>query len=126
MIKANELRCGNIIDVFGQCEVIAVNSDKKKVKVKRKGSLEGNYLIEWAPLSSPDVKPVQLTEDMVYKLGFHKCGCGGWMHKSKFHIHDDFSHELFKKEGNPKIETIHHLQNLHFAFSGIELSYDHH
>lgn len=69
MLQAKELRVGNIIDVFGECEVVAINADKNRVKVKRQ-SKSGNYLIEWAPLSSLEVNPIPLTEEWLLKFGF--------------------------------------------------------
>jgi hypothetical protein len=111
-MNASELRIGSFIDVFGICEVIAIDSEKQKVKVKRPGKHEGHWLIESAPLSSEDVKPIPLNEEWLIKLGAEKCTCGGFkVSVPKFHFDKD----------EKMLVYVHQLQNRFYSMTGQEL-----
>ncbi len=66
MIQPNELQIGNLIDCFGQCEVIRIG--QKKIRVRR--ATETGFILEKVPLNSLSLKPIPITEEKLLELGF--------------------------------------------------------
>src|SRR5690242_5698076 len=62
------LRVGNIIDVFGPCEVIAI--EEKRIKVHRPGKNEGNMITESVPYDSLNLSAIPLTPNHLIDYGF--------------------------------------------------------
>lgn len=120
MIKANELRIGNITD-----KGIIVGITPSEV-----------IIIDGKHLDNEDVDPIPLTPDILEKCGFVKENFGWTINKQKFQYGDYFGLFDFNYcEGNlnlrlnasdcplPTIKSLHQLQNLYFALTGEELIY---
>jgi len=123
-MKAQELRLGNYINEIGvdfdyngnkiddgTFEVIKVDIDVLK-----------DILECWEVY----YKPIPLTKEWLIKLGFSYAI--GWddfeyLHKDGVHIYfcNDGTNKWFEYEMEFKVKSIHQLQNLHFALTGIEL-----
>jgi len=130
MMKANELSTGNIIDVFGECEVVAVNADKKRVKVKRQRE-SGFYLIEWAPLNSYDTLPVKLLEEHLLKFGMEKANDGEHFFTGYYGqclVYDGEDWCLKARIDEPYVISycryVHQIQNLFHVISKSELKFN--
>jgi len=115
MIRANELRIGNLVweDYGGYYEVLMVSPNSVDL-VKPLMSISGRYLIE-------QINPILLTEEWLLKLGFNK-----------FKNYNDFSRKgviihgrkrgFVLRKSVPVIKYVHQLQNLYFALTGEELT----
>jgi hypothetical protein len=121
VILPNELRIGNFIEYFGIREVIAIK--KHKIKVQHE-SKQGNFIIEWCPITSLSLEPIPLTDDWLKKLGF-KQDIGeperffnDFISLGKYGIHRVIEYNGF----DFTITYVHQLQNLHFALTQRDLT----
>jgi hypothetical protein len=121
MIKANELRIGNLIDFEGMsCKVCEI--DKQGVVV----DIEKTNENEWIDLFQ--FNPISLTEEWLLKLGFEK-PAHSW-NGDIFHLTewDEFPLNwavAMNKNGAMlvlKLKYVHQLQNLYFTLTGEELT----
>jgi len=113
MIKANELRIGNIIlDEKG--DVVCVTIDTF-------------YWLAECVRNEEDYKPIPLTEEWLVKLGFEKhefsnyeyCkGLFNLAHSNKLNPTGMF----YEAERGTYLKHVHQLQNLYFALTGEELT----
>jgi hypothetical protein len=124
MIKANELRIGNLIQTKyeGIVQVININSEKFDYVDIRKQTYNG--------IGRYDIKsctPIPLTEEWLIKFGFKK-PAHSW-NGDIFHLTewDEFPLNwavAMDKNGAIlvlKLKYVHQLQNLYFALTGKEL-----
>jgi len=111
MIKANELRVGNLLNYqTAEADVVTCQTDFGTIQWATEDP-KGFNLVH---------TPIPLTEEWLVKIGFEKI------------VWDDFT--FFRKKGldieihdggfyaNRKIENVHTLQNLYFALTGEELT----
>lgn len=121
MIKANELRIGNWVEM----KTVLIGSkweaiESELINMNDMGSGNGTYA---------SYKPIPLTEEWLIKFGFDveiNVDNGDWYFKqSKVDVSfglikdDNGSWELYT--GSRKIKYVHQLQNLYFALTGEEL-----
>ena len=124
-MKANELRIGNKVDIYGNVATIVPNDFEKWIDVKN-----NSYVMK-------NLKPIELTEEWLIRLGFEK-------HKGVYRIElrdnfylrcafhkkmlgcvldeyccDDISRETVAL--NP-VYYVHQLQYLYFALTNEELN----
>jgi hypothetical protein len=115
-MKANELRIGNWVMVFPVkhpqqvCDVMfdSVNTE----------SVFGQHYGE--------VDPIPLTEDWLLKFGFVSNPYEDRYEKGTIHIECDKTKgaTYLWIENMPHIKYVHQLQNLYFALTGEELTYE--
>lgn len=136
MIKANELRIGNIIEVEG--EYITLSNLKENhfcwvIKVTEQGQKIYN---PYLPYTDDRVKPTPLTEELLLKCGAKYLGfidefedvkeyCLGNGITIDWHIHSDecsvfYNNSCVSYYDDNEIK-LHQLQNLYFALTGEEL-----
>jgi len=132
MIKANELRVGNMFweDYGGYKVVTAINSNNvgdapNTVSARSiKGTVSGQY-------SCSQIEPIPLTPEILEKCGFRQQGKRNLYSDGKLAFMEDadgftffikdVSNVLYKSVANSKIYYLHQLQNLYFALTGDEL-----
>jgi len=105
MIKANELRIGNLVK---QGIVESIGSSLIQVS---------NTIYE-----SERIKPIELTEDFVIDLGLKPIELenGEWFYQDgKFRLNKNYAGFYYSK--NLDVKYVHQLQNLYFALTGCEL-----
>lgn len=110
MIKANELRIGNLVhDTEGKVNKITFQALK--------------YLVIYD--GAHQVKPIKITEEWLVNLGFTKINSKRFQYEYE---HDALSNNLYGSTGcyymsniTPEIASVHQLQNLYFALTGQEL-----
>ena len=115
-MKATELRIGNYItteymnkSIF---KVISIHSDRiyfESVRENFKSDTIQNY-----------IKPIQLTEEWLFKFGFDKAVNGWWSSDEIFSYRDGYFG--FGVDRYTKIQYVHELQNLYFALTGEDLT----
>ncbi len=123
MIKANELRVGNI---FHTLIVKSITETGVNFSARYEGYLETPF---------EDLKPIPLTEDWLLKLGFEKYNDNysiDTLHglnsgkPSKLVIrYTELQNMVVVRPGNRTIyiKSVHQLQNLYFALTGEELEF---
>lgn len=130
IMKASEFRIGNIVDCFGECEIISIT--EKKIKVKR--TSEERTLTETVPLSSLSLNPIELTEEWLMKLG--ACKICGFIYFSIPSLESELYFDLVDDKiiNTPRlmgpfsniiineVKHVHQLQNLYFTLTGEELT----
>jgi hypothetical protein len=117
MIKANELRIGNKVDYYGNIVTINYINDTDV------------GFSDYVPFDYPlldEINPIPITEDWLVRFGFEYSDITVDFHS--FHI------DLMKTNNGkfittdiikcPELQHIHQLQNLYYALTGEELSYD--
>jgi hypothetical protein len=117
MVKENELRIGNWVDVNGYAEV--------------RGVTRGGVWIRNQAFAITEWKGIPLTPKLLVKCGFEECEGIWWEHQTES-IFMVLSGEVYFGEvlqiDSPKIcnhvKYVHQLQNLYFALTGEELSID--
>ena len=123
-MNANELRIGNLVEYFGIRELIAIKNHKIKLINE---SEKGNFIIEWCPIDSSSLKPIPLTEEILLKLGYNKEGSFYRIKNSRLAdalIHNDGIDINVHGVHLTHIKYLHELQNLYFALTKKELSYE--
>lgn len=130
-MKPEELRIGNLIAWSDQIQTV--------IQVSNDGFIQCDPLAADREIS--EFEPIPLTEDRLIKFGF-KPDKGGFTFKS-LHHYESYFHLVWyyfaANEGvtegwlssingkeipiGPKIEFVHHLQNLYFDCYGYELIY---
>lgn len=128
MIKANELRVGNIIEQYGK-HVIVDGIDKKHRKdndyyIRVKEDKEIGYWFN-------QFKPIPITEDLLLKCGFELKGIifrinNGFA--NQFDVNYSLSRNIYYYDWSKygiynevELKYLHHLQNLYFALTNEEL-----
>lgn len=129
VLKASDLRIGNLVECFGAREVIAIK--KHKIKVQHE-SKQGNFIIEWCPITSLSLKPILLTKEWLLKFGFSniqynkEIDCNiysGWDFGSIcIQYPRGIEAHIFLGNYPVAIKYVHELQNLYFALKGRELT----
>lgn len=133
MIKANELRLGNYLQLKGEnFRVSEIQNNLQCVELKRK-NLENPRLNDYeeCDLDCNDLIPIPITEIILLSYGFKKRkSCFGyWIYEIMFH-HTVFSVEevdlglCYFYIGNTHVSQtryVHELQNLYFSITGEEL-----
>lgn len=118
-MKANELRIGNLVNVYGIPKLVDANY------------ILGLYQIEIAEKICIDLTPIPLTEDWLVKFGFKNI-----LEPKYFELETDsflitFDNGIiyicvgtYVEEGSkfPHIQYVHQLQNLYHALTGTELT----
>ncbi len=126
MIQANELRIGNLLrDKVSKTEL-------KVIELTEKGIV--TYVIDRSkfPLKSDwGLEPIQLTEEILLKCGFVQCENEFWYQKNIISISPSVGTyeiqgsklSLSVMRENP-IRYLHQLQNLYFALTNEELTFN--
>jgi len=121
MLKANELRIGNYIQDF---------EDKPYYfKVESIENKDGEFWVSYRNgsinCSIEHIEPIPLTEEWLVKFGFEKIKntevflFGGYWEVYYNPDYERYLLDLINIE--IKVESVHQLQNIHFAFTGEEL-----
>jgi len=125
MIKANELRIGNLVsNDRSTCEILHLNGGdfiNCTLKTKQGNPINAHYDL---------IEPIPLTEEWLLKAGFRKSKLEGYevhfiyqhqkIHSGVTAIYNaDFSMKLDNVARG--IKYVHKLQNLYFALTGEEL-----
>ena len=125
MIKANELRIGNLVYFNGSHNEIGdiseiMKNDLNKVAPYKIGI---NHIID-IYYDSHKLKPIPLTEEWLLKFGFeieigysHNIAKLGLI---RIEFGDNFYFDYLY--GRTKIEYVHQLQNLYFCLTATELT----
>jgi hypothetical protein len=108
-MKANELRIGNFVSLFGLGETVEFPlTEPRFIRV-----LNGEYKVE----------PIPLTEEWLVKFGFEflkkKSGTQGVHTNGKMNLVISNCGNVYRI--NQPVRYVHHLQNLYFALTGEEL-----
>lgn len=118
MIKASDLRIGNLVYPFDDIQLVeykTILSDAISVSVKDFENTEHLY-------------PIPLTEEWLVRMGFEKDGYNYWAHSDKyFELRDKAPNYCFcvncgEYDCSEDIQYVHQLQNLYFALTGTELT----
>lgn len=125
-MKAEELRIGNFVEYFGKWIQIdgikRLSSGKFSVEICEKRP-SGSSWCELAPIDSPSLKPIPLTEEWLERLGFEKIN--EWVILDRFTLRKTYLGVFYKNEvvnDYVRIDYIHQLQNLYYALTGAELT----
>lgn len=111
-MKANELRIGNWYDQFS-------NNHKATWATLKQ--------LDEAPKSQLWCKPIQLTEEWLFKFGFEwkqiKDLSSYSLPKLEIYQYSSNNNKIFFEyiDGEVEIKYVHQLQNLYFALTGEEL-----
>jgi hypothetical protein len=134
IMKATELRIGNLVSYRGESDCIVSNLGNSFEALRMIG---GNL----QPYGSDDIrefKPIPLTEEWLLKFGFERYGSieSGWFKRDYTEIYQDTRIQINVKSGSLTVEDAHAgipvyisvmvkevnlLQNLIFALTGEEL-----
>lgn len=135
MVKANELRVGNLFHPISKANGIHLPATAIIMSVVELCAFEVRAVLhnenpaqveEWPSFRYHELSPIPLTPELLERAGFKKDRFG-WVHIE----HDRFS--LYQKRDNPilaawrehicgrPIQYLHQLQNLFFALCGQEL-----
>lgn len=121
MIKANELRIGNLILRNG---FLIEEKEKFKETTVTHNDITACYV------DNTSFKPIPLTEEWLLKFGFEKDNDFGNWHLSAYEIFSSGNRDFVYWYNHSsddyysdvrKINTVHQLQNLYFALTGQEL-----
>jgi hypothetical protein len=124
-MKASELRIGNL--VFEKGDIFEITS------ISRGGDLRLFSSKENHSSGISKVEPIPLTEEWLVRLGFTVgtpySNDRGFFSPCKYYFFEgDIEFLLFVSGGRPinniELEHVHQLQNLYFALTGEELTYD--
>ncbi|MBL7743302.1 MAG: hypothetical protein JNN00_07455 [Chitinophagaceae bacterium] len=130
------------LDTIPYSRVILKEIDPKELRLgnlvyRREGSSdnEGHFiathipmeLSEWWTTRFPNCcYPIELTEEVLYKLGFEECFSLETFHLPGLHLQKEHS-GWYIRLGNAYVNkmpivAVHQLQNLYFALTGKEIS----
>lgn len=122
MIKAKELRVGNIISVPSLNRIGKVISfTERTIKVKLPESKLTS--VTHKGLEGLDVNPIPLTEEWLLKLGFERIGKDGFWFNNGVYLDwniEGFCIAMFHRRVT--VKYVHQLQNLCFSLTGEELT----
>jgi hypothetical protein len=126
IMKANELRIGNLINciIYDEDD----NGDEKKIEAVGKfigfDPFESFWWVECDLVREyyDEFAPIPLTEEWLVRFGFKKIITAGSIFQfSEFHVQNFSPLGFFECRNHIKIEHVHQLQNLYFALTGEEL-----
>ncbi|MBU3661201.1 MAG: hypothetical protein FGM14_15115 [Flavobacteriales bacterium] len=111
-MKASELRIGNLVQDYGLISTIT-----------------GQDIYDLSQgMDSEIIQPIPLTEDLLLKFGFYKNVDTLFFEKGGYQLDLNSNNVEFyiPNYGDyyKEIEYVHQLQNLYFALTGEELSYN--
>ena len=127
VLKASDLRVGNLVECFGIREVIAIK--KNKIKVQHEQS-EGHFIIEWCPLNSLSLIAIKPTKEILTKMGFFIVETNGTFEATlpnfRYSVQAAKDYDgFFFCDGETVLTNfnyLHELQNLVFALGQRELT----
>lgn len=120
-MEIKELRIGNNVFFNGKVqEISSIHSDNTiRLKENKDSKCHGCYKVN-------RIKPIPLTEEVLLNCGFEKIG--EWFCKNDLNIsiiHDKTTFGCNEEYEIPNVKFLHTLQNLYFALTGEELTYNH-
>jgi len=119
MIKANELRLGNLFLYNYKTDLISsvewIQPDSVNITFERQPDLVNGVVC-----SPSDLMPIELTETLLSKLGFFDKGFGDFK-KGQLRLSRESKNHFVTNGFMVEIQFIHQLQNLYFAVCGEEL-----
>lgn len=131
MIQAHELRIGNLLNHshIGFLKVKGINTGKKVRVLDLNQNLNFSFFYE-------DLKPIELTPELLKKAGFSKLGNGFIIDDGSRNEHGDIivgnnTFNLFDRSygkfeqlfvNNTRVNYLHELQNIYFALHKQELN----
>jgi hypothetical protein len=120
-MKANELRIGNYYEYF---IVDKLDSRKEWWQLSKIDTTDLSYLVNND--DDEDFRPIPLTEEWLFKLGFELNGCNFELPNFRFHITKPANYDGFLFcDGcsviTEKIQYVHQLQNLYFTLTNEEI-----
>ena len=134
-MKAQDLRTGNLVEYNGMYLPI---SSIKSPKPLNDEIYADKWLVElfdgasWIDCTIEEIKPIELTEDWLLKIGFEIEEIHAGLSEADFGhnpITQDFILTIkntgsgwFYRNGYFKIEFVHQLQNIYHALAGEELT----
>jgi hypothetical protein len=130
-MKPQELRIGNYVEYFGKIRQIDTikrcSNGSFAVEICEKRP-SGCSWCEYAPIETPSLKPIPLTEEWLLRFGFLRQHDGLVFYKNGHFIEPNNTVNLFDfytgdyGDWYVTIEHVHQLQNLYFALTGEELT----
>jgi hypothetical protein len=139
MIKATELRIGNVFRGIGGIQTVLSleeNTDRGKCNYSSEHHrFMYSHLIlchqngnQYKPF---EIEPIHLTEEILLKCGFEKCHNYLKLNYSDssqdYILYDHYKNDFLFMGSHArvlfKIKSLHELQNLYFALTGKELVY---
>lgn len=127
MIDKKDLRIGNSVSYKGEIWKVEELSDTAAHLSQHPLWVRGHY---------DNLHPIPITEEALVKMGFEKDNYGGFKHKNLFSSFIKRPDYTFKSENvfyflkvgddkdEPEIKYVHQLQNLYYALTQTELSYE--
>ena len=121
MIKANELRIGNLVNADYLCKVVGI--DELGASLIDVNGDESSIVY----LTDENIDPIPITEEWLLKFGFEGSNgyylCPKW-YKFRFQKNSiiKFKGLIFNNKKVNQLIYIHQLQNLYFAITGEELT----
>jgi hypothetical protein len=133
MIQANELRVGNIVDLY-KGVIHYRTTYVYSISIEGINDEYGNSTAFFNAEDNSEyaVKPIPLTEEWLLRFGFKEEERSAYYDNSHRFLKDDFLYDLkdgsltiafSMDEGNLAVKApyVHQLQNLYFALTGKEL-----
>ena len=142
MIKANEFRVGNLVEMLdkvitypsgvtkktqngGVFEIDSIHGDNT-IRLKSNDMSHPNYCDgSIGCFGLKNIEPIPLTEEWLVKFGFEKEMFSNDFSFGDFELNfvNDFFEFYYGKDNVIKIKSIHQLQNLYFALTNEELTF---
>jgi hypothetical protein len=118
VMKANELRIGNLVDYMGIEKPIAM------IGVDSVMLFQKNFDVIQSRLT--EIKPIPLTEEWLLKLGAKKFDAGFVIDRFRLLYRSEYGYyyviNKYTNEYFSKVEFVHEWQNLFFAMNNQELT----
>lgn len=114
MIKAEELRIGNLVYIPSTKQTIPVTAINMDLGVWVNRSL--------GVLGFNQVEPIPLSEEWLKRMGFEKVEHTFWITGLAVHNNTPGEFYMLYEQNRTIIRFVHHLQNLFFSLTGEELT----
>lgn len=115
----NELRIGNYIQDYDKTKILVVENIDSTLKYKELNGTESssNHIT--------NLKPIEISEDWLIKIGYEKTGSFYRISKSRFaevYVSSEGIDVCVHSVTLDHIQYVHQLQNLYFSLTGRELT----
>ncbi len=117
-MKVQYFRIGNIVNYFHHetcLNGIVTSINKKSITVNNHATIK---------IKSNNISPIPLTEEWLLRFGIEKMHDGNYWNKKLCIRKDRNEFYALYEQGRIYIQHVHQLQNLYFALTGEELTYE--